>query len=132
MGTPEGSLWHQSETKRTRGADISDRQQLQDRIIELLPARYRRVRRMQKRRKEDHVSIGPGATSAHNLSPHAQRAHCFTVRCNCSEALRRGAIQSRNFHDAAPSRCRIRTPIRAEGSKFTAFTAIVVLRRFFR
>jgi len=30
-------------------AEISDRQQLQDGIIELLPARYRRVRRIWKR-----------------------------------------------------------------------------------
>ncbi len=36
-------------------------------------------------------------------------------------------VQSRNFHDDAPSRCRIRAPTRAEGSKFTAFTATVVL-----
>jgi len=40
--------------------------------------------------------------------------------------------QSSIFQEAAPSRCRIRTPSRSDGTKLAAFTATVVLRCVFR
>lgn len=46
METPKKLFWHQSRTQMKCKAEIGNRQQLQDGIIELLRERYRHVRRM--------------------------------------------------------------------------------------
>jgi hypothetical protein len=82
-----------------------------------------------------------GRLEAHDQAP---RAHnLFSARGADTQAVH-GPLQrllgtkpgrtyqSSIFQDAAPSRCRIRTPTRSDGAKLTAFTASVVLRCFVR
>lgn len=79
-GTPGRSLWHQSETKWTGGAEISDRQQLQDGIIELLIVAFTGIKMTEKDgRSSKRRSSGPraalsSAPQAHNEMARLRRA----------------------------------------------------------
>src|SRR3984885_1283261 len=67
-----------------------------------------------------------GRAKAHP-APRDRLPH-FPAPCKDCYAPHRAVDQSSNLHDTAPSRCRIRAPTSAEGGKFAAFTAIVLLR----
>ncbi len=79
------------------------------------------------------VSHSSDAAAAHAPMPAgADGRGTRAIAAGAGPATVRSLAQSRNFHEDAPSRCRIRVPSRAAGSKFAAFTATIVPRRSLR